>query len=240
MQLLPPSCSIASNSTHRLYSFINTAVNAQQRYDFNEEVAIDRIAVPCGSDSDLQTPAFQGHFRAIVMPSILPTKRKMLPANHACIKNCPFGMSKACKKPVPYLWALPLTHRYFGKLKSSTACTTQSTRPIMEISQSLIHALQEAKTPEEAYKVFASTASQLMQDSMTKELADAIGRAKAATDGNPEIAGWEAYINGITLTGCWGTPGLFTSATDQNSFSTFRVNGNLLGNSISIAGSWSF
>ena len=52
----------------------------------------------------------------------------------------------------------------------------------MEVSQSLIRELQEAKTPEEAYKVFASTASQLLQDSMTKELADAIGRAKAATD----------------------------------------------------------
>lgn len=110
----------------------------------------------------------------------------------------------------------------------------------MEVSQSLIQALQEAKTPEEAYKVFASTASQLMQDAMTKELADAIGRAKAATDGNPEIAGWEAYINGITLTGCWGTPGIFTSATDQNSFSSHRVTGNLLGESVSIAGSWSF
>jgi hypothetical protein len=124
-------------------------------------------------------------------------------------------MSKACKKPVPYLWALPLKHRNFGKLKSSTACTTQFTRPIMEVSQSLIQALQEAKTPEEAYKVFASTASQLMQDAMTKELADAIGRAKAVTDGNPEIAGWEASINGMTLTGCWGTPGIFTSATDK-------------------------
>lgn len=110
----------------------------------------------------------------------------------------------------------------------------------MEISQSLIHALQDAKTPEEAYKIFASTVSQLMQDAMTKELANAIGRAKAATSGNPDIEGWEAYINGITLTGCWGTPGILTSATDQNSFSSHRVTGNLLGEAVSIAGSWSF
>jgi len=110
----------------------------------------------------------------------------------------------------------------------------------MEVSQSLIRELQEAKTPEEAYKVFASTASQLLQDSMTKELADAIGRAKVATAGNPDIAGWDKYINGITLTGFWGTPGIFTTATQQNSFSIFRVTGNLLGESVSIAGSWSF
>jgi hypothetical protein len=110
----------------------------------------------------------------------------------------------------------------------------------MEISQSLIQALQEAKTPEEAYKVFASTVSQLMQDSMTRELAHAIGRAKEATNGNPDIEGWEGYINGIKLSGCWGTPGIFTSATDQNSFSSHRVTGNLLGESVSIAGSWSF
>jgi hypothetical protein len=85
----------------------------------------------------------------------------------------------------------------------------------MEISQSLIHELQEAKTPKAAYKVFASTASQLLQDSLTKELAEAIGKAKAATHGIPEIPGWDESINGNTLAGCRGMPGVFSAATDK-------------------------
>ena len=55
MQLLPPSCPIASDSTHQLERFINTAVNAQPRYGLNKEVAMDRIEFP------VEVPAVYRH-----------------------------------------------------------------------------------------------------------------------------------------------------------------------------------
>jgi hypothetical protein len=109
----------------------------------------------------------------------------------------------------------------------------------MDFTSQQVNELVAAQTPEEAYKIFALSASQLIQDSIAIALAKAIADVKALADTNPQVVGWDGYINGLTLTGCWGTPGIKSPVTQKNLFSSDLGPDNFLGGTIRISGEWS-
>lgn len=109
----------------------------------------------------------------------------------------------------------------------------------MKLAESALSDIGMAKTPEEAYKIFVAAASKGLTEVVAKALAEAVGAASGLAANNPQISGWEKYVSGITLSGCWGTPGFLSQPSSLNTFDAV-VDPGLLGGSISIGGSWSF
>ena len=106
-----------------------------------------------------------------------------------------------------------------------------------ELQSTVITRMVEARTPEEAYRVFMAS----FADGVTKVLAEALRKATdtaaAETKDLSNIDGWTSFIRGIQIQACAGTPSFLpaisylTSSADQLS---------VRGGSISIGGSWSF
>jgi hypothetical protein len=94
----------------------------------------------------------------------------------------------------------------------------------MEISADARTNMSQAKSPEEAYKIFAGYASKFIGDAIAKALGEALG-ATHRTIENHAIDGWQDFFNqGVALTINWGTPGYKLPPTIQNSFSSAIVN----------------
>ena len=108
----------------------------------------------------------------------------------------------------------------------------------MDFTSQQVSEFAAAQTPEEAYKIFALSTSQLIQESIAIALAKAIADVKALPDNNPQAAGWGKYINGLTLTGCWGRPGIKRIVMQKNLFLSDLGPDNFLGGTIRISGEW--
>ena len=94
----------------------------------------------------------------------------------------------------------------------------------MEISADVRNALAQAKSPEEAYKIFAGAASKLIGEAIANALGQALGAASRTVE-NRAIDGWQDFFNqGVALTMNWGTPGYKLPPTIQNSYSNAIVN----------------
>ena len=109
----------------------------------------------------------------------------------------------------------------------------------MTLNQNDLSAIGAARTPEEAYKIFAGVASKLIGEAIAKAVSEAVGGATGLSSANPNRAGWEKYVSGITISGNWGTPGILAQPSSTNTFISIGDDA-LLGGSISISGSWSF
>lgn len=103
--------------------------------------------------------------------------------------------------------------------------------------------IQQAKTPEEAYKIFAGAIAEGLGDLMAEALGKALGTVSAATT-NPATAGWENYVKGINMNVAFGTPGNTMPPTMLNTFSPVVVGTSaaphIQGATITIGGTWSF
>jgi hypothetical protein len=103
--------------------------------------------------------------------------------------------------------------------------------------------MQQAKTPEEAYKVFAGAMAQGLGDVIADALGKALGAMSTAAV-NPAIVGWEQYVKGMNMAVAFGTPGNNVPPTVLNTFSTSVIGAgaapHIQGGSISIGGTWTF
>lgn len=113
----------------------------------------------------------------------------------------------------------------------------------MEISIQAIDAMKKAKTPEEAYKVFAGAVSEGLSQIMADALAKALSSASTAAS-IPSIAGWEKLVKGIGFQTNWGTPGLIAPPSVTTIFSSAMLSSSaapsIKGGTITVGGSWSF
>jgi len=109
----------------------------------------------------------------------------------------------------------------------------------MDLDSSLLSELEAANSPEEAYKIFCASASKGLGELLAKAIADAVGSASSVSSINAKIAEWEKYVKGVTLSGCWGTPGVLSQPSSVNTFADSDAPA-LLGGSIRIGGEWTF
>jgi len=86
-----------------------------------------------------------------------------------------------------------------------------------------VAALTAAVTPEEAYKIFAGAATQLIGQAVADALAKTLGAASIATASSPSVAGWEQFVKGASMAMVWGTPGVKAAPSMLNSFATASV-----------------
>lgn len=109
----------------------------------------------------------------------------------------------------------------------------------MDLDSSLRSELEAANSPEEAYKLFCASASKGLGELLAKAIADAVGGASSFGSNNAKIAGWEKYVKGVTLSGCWGTPGVLSPPSSVNTFADSDAP-SLLGGRVTIGGEWQF
>ncbi len=113
----------------------------------------------------------------------------------------------------------------------------------MEISAKALDVMSNAKTPEEAYKVFAGAVSEGLGQLLADSLAKALGAASVASK-NQAIEGWEKYVKGMTMQCIWGTPGFRSvpsvSITSASSVIGANSKPSIQGGSITIGGTWTF
>lgn len=109
----------------------------------------------------------------------------------------------------------------------------------MKLTDNVLSDISQAKTPEEAYKIFAASASKLIAEAVASSIAEAVGSASGLASSNPSIAGWEKYVRGVTLSGCWGTPGVLSQQSTLTTFADFGDPG-ILGGRVFCGGEWSF
>lgn len=113
----------------------------------------------------------------------------------------------------------------------------------MQVSATSIAAMSAARTPEEAYKIFADAASEGLTKLLAEALAKALGSASVATT-NPAIAGWEKLVAGIALDMVWGTPDRVMPPSVKIGFAPAVLpagaNPTIAGGSITIGGTWTF
>lgn len=94
---------------------------------------------------------------------------------------------------------------------------------MITLTESNVSALTLAATPEEAYKIFAGAATQLIGQAVADALAKALGTASVATASSPSVAGWEQYVKGASMALIWGTPGIGIAPSILNSFASASV-----------------
>jgi hypothetical protein len=101
----------------------------------------------------------------------------------------------------------------------------------MEISIQSIDAMKKAKTPEDAYKIFADAASGVLNQVIADILANALSKASVAVSA-PSTVGWENLVRGLLLQVDWATPMLIEPPSSMTIFSS--------SGRITIGGNWSF
>jgi hypothetical protein len=112
----------------------------------------------------------------------------------------------------------------------------------MEISTKSVNAMKKAKTPEDAYKIFAGAVSEGLNQLMADALAKALSKA-SVTVSSPSIDGWEKLVRGIGFQTNWGTPGLIAPPSSMTLFSSSLLTSaapSIMGGTITVGGSWSF
>jgi hypothetical protein len=132
----------------------------------------------------------------------------------------------------------PTPHPLIIRLNVLNCCKAFSL-VIMKLADSVLSDISLAKTPEEAYKIFAASASKLIAEAVAQSISEAVGSASGLAATNPSIAGWDKYVSGVTLSGCWGTPGVLSQPSSLITFSDFGDPG-ILGGRITCGGEWSF
>jgi len=115
--------------------------------------------------------------------------------------------------------------------------------------------MQNAQTPEEAYKLFMANAGRGMLQVVADSLALVVANSVSSLSSNPNIQGWENFVDGCCCTFDYGSPYTFTMVNPANeniSASVMQFNKlqatvtpkvpKVLGGSVSISvgGSWSF
>jgi hypothetical protein len=91
------------------------------------------------------------------------------------------------------------------------------------LTASNLTALAAAPSPEEAYKIFAGAATQLIAQAVADALAKTLGAASIATASSTSIAGWEQFVKGASMAMVWGTPGVRSAPSMLNSFANASV-----------------
>lgn len=92
-----------------------------------------------------------------------------------------------------------------------------------KISENIVE-MSIAKTPQDAYVIFASAVSQGLDDVIADSLS--LIYKEFLKTANPAIVGWETYITQIDISMSWGTPSFKTSPTVIVSSSLSAISGN--------------
>lgn len=96
---------------------------------------------------------------------------------------------------------------------------------MITLTESHVSALSAASSPEEAYKVFCSAATELIGQAIADAMGRALGQASVATSGSPSIQGWEGFFKGCSCDINWGTPGFSLPPSILNTFAQSNVSG---------------